>query len=66
MKKDKFEIRERVKVITKFYTWQNRFQLPDECLFFGELDNKYIILWHGTTHTVNKRDVYKLKDSNKS
>lgn len=61
MKKDKFEIREPVKVITSFYPWQKRFQLPDEALFFGELNGKYIILWHGTTHTVAKKDVYKLK-----
>jgi hypothetical protein len=66
MKHKNFEIREPVKVITRYLGKFEYFLLPDECLFFGESytkDNSYVILWHGTTHAVPKEDVYKLDDS---
>jgi hypothetical protein len=59
----KFDIREKVKVVTRYLGKYEYFQLPDECLFFGDsyLDKScYVILWHGTTHQIPKQDVYKL------
>lgn len=60
-----FEIREKVKCFTKFYDYQEKFWLPDEVLYFGDYDfaqkGTSIILWHGTTHVVPTKDIFKLQ-----
>jgi hypothetical protein len=62
----RFEIREPVKVYTKFYPWQTKFWLPDEVLYFGNYDfaekGTSIILWHGSTHIVKTKDIHKIKE----
>lgn len=65
MKKEKFEIREKVKVFTSFYNYQSRFWLPNEVLYIGEAKGDglgySIILWHGTLHIVPTKDIHKIK-----
>lgn len=60
----KFKINEKVRVYTKFYTWQKKFWLPDEVLYFGMYEkenNTAVISWHGTIHRVNFNHIYKVK-----
>lgn len=60
---DKFEVKEPVKVNTRYLGRYEYFDLPDEVLFWTDWeDGTATVLWHGCLHTVPFEDVFKLDE----